>query len=111
MFFESLAYAMAPAAGQQQGNPIMLLLPWIAIFAIMYFLLIRPQQKKAKEHKSMLGNLKKSDYVLTAGGIYGRIIGVEGDVLEIEIANGVNIKINRNFVSAQSNPKDASKKD
>ncbi len=101
MLFESLAYAMgaAPQGGDAGANPLMSMLPLILMFAIFYFLLIRPQQKKAKQHKEFLAALKKGDYVLTGGGIYGRIVEVDGDVLVIEIAENLNIKVNRSFVS------------
>ncbi len=108
MLFESIAYAMAqPAAGAEQGNPVMAFLPLIIMFAIFYFLLIRPQQKKAKEHRATLAALKKGDRVLTNGGIYGRITGIEGDVLNLELGTNVEIKINRAFVSALADPSSA----
>lgn len=101
MSFTSIAHAMgaAPSGGGAGGNPIGAFLPLILMFAIFYFLLIRPQQKKAKMHREFLGGLKRGDYVLTSGGIYGRIIDVDGDVLTVEIAKDMSIKINRNFVS------------
>ena len=69
------------------------------MFGIFYFLLIRPQQKKAKQHREYLAGLKRGDYILTGGGIYGRITEVHGDKLTIDIAKDLNIEINRNFVS------------
>ncbi len=101
MLFESVAYAMgAPqGGGQGAGNPITAFLPLILMFVIFYFLLIRPQQKKAKLHKEMLGSLKKGDYILTGGGLYGRITGVNGDELQVELAPNVTIKVNRAYVS------------
>ena len=105
MLFESVAYAMAqPVAGAEQGNPIMAFLPLIIMFAIFYFLLIRPQQKKAKDHRATLAALKKGDRVLTNGGIYGRITAIDGDVLSLEIGTNVEVKINRAFVSALADP-------
>lgn len=104
MDFVSMAHAMgaAPGADGQAQNPIAAFLPLILMFAIFYFLLIRPQQKKAKLHKEMLASLRKGDYVLTGGGIYGRIQEIDGDVLTVEIADGVRIKVNRGFVSSQT---------
>lgn len=102
MFFDSIAHAMgaAPQGGGQGGsNPITAFAPLILMFVIFYFLLIRPQQKKAKEHKSMLANLKKGDYIITGGGMYGRITAVDGDILHVELAKDFNIKVNRNYVS------------
>lgn len=101
MFFSSIANAMGVVQPAEAGqpNPLGAFLPLIIMFAIFYFLLIRPQQKKAKEHKEYLSNLKKGDYILTGGGIYGRIMEVNGDVLSVEISKDMLIKINRNFVS------------
>lgn len=70
-------------------------IPLILIFVVFYFLLIRPQQKKAKEHQAFLGSLKKGDEVVTSGGIYGRITGLTDAVATLEVADGVRIKINR----------------
>lgn len=100
MFFPSLAHAMGAApGGDAGGNPITAFLPLILMFAIFYFLLIRPQQKKAKQHKEYLSALKRGDYILTGGGIYGRIMEVHGDKLTVEIAKDLSIEINRNYVS------------
>ena len=89
MFFDSVAHAIgaAPQGGEAGGNPIMGLMPLILMFVIFYFLLIRPQQKKAKQHREMLANIKKGDKVLTAGGIYGRVLEVDGDVLTVDIGH------------------------
>ena len=103
--FENVAWAMGAAgadAADGQQNPIVGFLPLIAMFAIFYFLLIRPQQKKAKQHKEMLSALKRGDYVLTAGGLYGRIIEAKDDLLTIELAENLKIKVNRNYVAGLS---------
>lgn len=113
MFFDSVAHALGTVSqGGEAGNPLMGLMPLILMFAIFYFLLIRPQQKKAKQHREMLGNLKKGDKVLTSGGIYGRILEVDGDVLTVDIGGDVKIEVNRSFVStlADRSPKEAGKK-
>ena len=101
MLFPSLAHAMgaAPSGGEAGANPITAFLPLIIMFAIFYFLLIRPQQKKAKQHREYLANLKRGDYIISGGGIYGRIMEVHGDKLTVEIAKDLNIEVNRNFVS------------
>ena len=105
MFFENLAYAMPPQAeGGAGGNPLAAFMPLILMFAIFYFLLIRPQQKKAKQHKEMLSALGKGDYVITGGGIYGRIIDVKDDVLHVEISDNTVIKVNRGFISSTAEP-------
>lgn len=105
--WESVAYAMGAApqdGGAGGGNPIAAFAPLIIMFAIFYFLLIRPQQKKAKEHRELLANLKRGDHVITGGGVYGRITATAEEVLTVEIANGVEIKVNRSYVSNVVNP-------
>ena len=67
----------------------------VIMFAIFYLLLIRPQQKRAKQHKELVENLKAGDQVVTAGGIHGTIVAVQDDVITIEIASNVRVKINR----------------
>lgn len=100
MIFEpSLAYAMGASGAEAQGNPITAFVPLIVMFAIFYFLLIRPQQKKAKQHREVLSNLKKGDRVLTAGGLYGRIHSINDDALTLEIADNVKIQANRNYIA------------
>ncbi len=87
--------AYAQAAGGAAANPIMQFLPLILIFAIMYFLMIRPQQKKAKEHKAMVEALRRGDQVITQGGVIGKVSRVkEGEnEVEVEIAEGVKVRI------------------
>lgn len=74
------------------------LIQLILVFAIFYFLLIRPQQKKMKEHEDMLASIKPKDEVVTGGGIYAKVIGTEDDKLIVEIAKGVEIKVSRSSV-------------
>jgi len=112
MLFASTAYAMGsmPGNGAQGGNPIAAFAPLILMFLIFYFLLIRPQQKKAKEHKALLSNLKKGDNVMTSGGILGRIVATSDDILTIDVGNDVHLKVNRNFVSGLADaPKETKK--
>jgi|TARA_B000000532_G_scaffold100457_1_gene80497 preprotein translocase subunit YajC len=74
-------------------------IPIILIFVIMYFLLIRPQQKKIKEHKNMVDNLRRGDQVLTQGGIIGKITKVkEGEEIEVELAKDVKVSIIRSTI-------------
>ena len=113
MLFPSLAHAMgaAPAGGDAAGgNPITAFLPLILMFAIFYFLLIRPQQKKAKQHREYLAGLKRGDFILTGGGIYGRIQEIHGDKLTVEIAKDLNIEINRGYVAGPGDAPAASAK-
>ncbi len=107
MFWENVAFAMGQQAGGAggQGNPIMAFMPLILLFVIFYFLLIRPQQKKAKQHREMLSNLKKGDYVVTGGGLYGRITGVSEDVLTLDLGNNMEVKVNRSYISAVTDKK------
>jgi len=97
--FISPAYAQAAAPGGG-GDIFMSLLPLVMVFAIFYFLLIRPQQAKMKAHRAMLENLKKGDQVVTGGGIVGKIVRVEqsDSSLVVEIAPNVQVKIVRGTV-------------
>jgi preprotein translocase subunit YajC len=92
--------AFAQAAGAGPGGAFASFVPLILIFAIMYFLLIRPQQKKAKEHKAMVEALRRGDQVLTQGGIIGKVSKVNDDgVIEVEIADGVRVKMPRHTIA------------
>ena len=81
------------------GGDLMTFLPMIAIFVVFYFLLIRPQQKRAKETKAMLSSLSKGDEVITAGGIVGKIAKLDEQYASIEIAPGTEIKVQRGAIS------------
>ena len=96
--FESIVYAMgqAPQAqGQGAPSPLVSLMPLILMFVIFYFLLIRPQQKKQKDHRHMISTLKKGDRVITSGGLYGRITGITDTVVTLEISEKVRVKVGR----------------
>jgi len=95
----NLAYAMGNQAASGQGGQIMAFLPLILLFAVFYFLLIRPQQKRAKTHKTFMENLKKGDKVVTSGGLYGTITGVTDDAVTIEIAEKVRVRILKSAVA------------
>jgi preprotein translocase subunit YajC len=102
MFFVSEAFAMAGNQGQQGSasggfEGIFMLL---AMFAIFYFLLIRPQQKRAKQHKALIDALKSGDQVVTAGGIHGKVVAVQDSVVTVEIATGVRIKLVRTSIAS-----------
>jgi preprotein translocase subunit YajC len=94
-----LAYAMGPQPGGGGGSQWMSFLPIILIFAIFYFLLIRPQQKRAKDHRTLLSTLKVGDQVLTNGGIYGRVTGHRDDVITLEISDKVRVKVSRGNIA------------
>ena len=95
----SIVYAMGAGAGQGEGGGFSAIVPLLLMFAIFYFLLIRPQQKKAKEHREMISNLKKGDRVVTSGGIHGRITSLDESTVAVEIADKVKVKILRGNIS------------
>jgi preprotein translocase subunit YajC len=96
-----VAYAMAPPGGGGGGdmNQLIGFLPIVLIFGVFYLLLIRPQQKKQKELKAMLENLKKGDAVITSGGLYGKITGLTDQVLTLEIADKVQVRVSRGAIA------------
>ena len=96
--FISPAYAQATGA-QTPGMDIMTFLPMIAIFVVFYFLLIRPQQKRAKDAKAMLSALQKGDEVITAGGIVGKIAKLDEQYASIEVSPNVEIRVQRGSIS------------
>ena len=112
----NIAYAMGTggAAGQGGAGGFASFIPLILMFVIFYFLLIRPQQKKSKEHRQMIESLKTGDRIVTSGGLHGRITGVSDTTLTVEIAEKVRVKVNRASVSAlmqTSPPPPAAKKE
>ncbi|MBF0378892.1 MAG: preprotein translocase subunit YajC [Desulfamplus sp.] len=99
----STAYAMGQAGASgaaPAGGGFTAFVPLILMFVIFYFLLIRPQQKKAKEHQNMINNLKKGDRIITSGGIHGTIVSLGDTTVSLEIAENVKIKISRGNVAA-----------
>lgn len=96
-----IAYALGQGgAAGGSGGGLSAFLPLILMFAIFYFLLIRPQQKKTKQHREMINSLKKGDRIITSGGIHGRITGASETTLTVEIAEKVRVKVNRGNVMA-----------
>lgn len=94
-----IAYAMAPGQGQGgQQSPVSFFIFIGLLFAVFYFILIRPQQKRQKEHKRLLESLKKGDKVVTTGGIHGTIVGLSDTVVTTEIADKVKVKVDRNCI-------------
>ncbi|MHA1157520.1 MAG: preprotein translocase subunit YajC [Alphaproteobacteria bacterium] len=92
--------AYAQTGGAAGGsNVIIQFLPIILIFVIMYFLILRPQRMKAKKHQEMIANLRRGDTVVTNGGVIGKVTKVEDDELQVEIAEGVKIKVARTMLS------------
>lgn len=96
-----IAMAAPPNGGQaQQGNWMSSLVPLVVIFAIFYFLMIRPQQRQQKQHREMLSALKKGDKVVTRGGILGTVFSIAENVVTVEVADNVRIKFNRDAIAA-----------
>jgi preprotein translocase subunit YajC len=93
----SPAWAQTPAAAPQGGGIESMLLI-LAMFAVLYFLMIRPQMKRAKEHKTMVEGLQKGDEVITAGGILGRITRVDDQYVTVSLAEGVEVQMQRHAV-------------
>jgi len=101
--FDQIAYAMG-APGQGGGGGFGMFVPLILLFGIFYFLLIRPQQKRQKDHKALLANLRKGDQVITAGGLYGRITGLTDTVATLEITEKVRVKVARSQITTKLLP-------
>lgn len=100
-----LDFLISPAAAQAAGagaapNPLMSLLPLIILFVVFWFLLLRPQMKKAKEHRELVAKLQKGDEVLTTGGLAGRIDDLGDSFVSIEIADRVSVKVQRGAITA-----------
>lgn len=103
-----LAFAMSGSPGGATGaggaaGAFQQFIPLALMFAIFYFLLIRPQQKKAKEHRALLESIKKGDQVITAGGVHGKVASVEDGIVGLEISTGVVIKITKSYIAAINN--------
>jgi len=75
--------------------------PLIILFVIFYFLLIRPQQKRAKEHKQMISAIQKGDQVVTTGGMHGRVDLIDEDTVSVEVAEGVKVKVSKEAISVR----------
>ena len=98
-FFISDAMAEGGAAAAGGGDPIMGLIPFILLFVIFYFFLIRPQSKRVKEHKNMLGSLSKGDEVVTNGGILGKVIEIGDEFVTVEIAANTQVKLQKQYIA------------
>ena len=95
-----VAIAFAEGGAAKGPSGIMSIAPLIVLFVIFYFLLIRPQQKKSKQHKEMLSQVAQGDNIITTGGIHGTVKKVKDDIVTLQIADNVRIKINRSSVGA-----------
>ncbi|MEK7880951.1 MAG: preprotein translocase subunit YajC [Deltaproteobacteria bacterium] len=98
----AVAYAEEAAPAATGGiSGLISFLPIVAFIFIFYFLLIRPQQKSAKQHREMLGKIEKGDTIVTRGGIYGKVASVKEDSIMVEIADNVKVKIERSAVQTR----------
>jgi preprotein translocase subunit YajC len=93
-----IAFAQS-APGVGGPSQLFSFLPLVLVFVIFYFLLIRPQQKKAKDHRDMIARLKKNDEVMTSGGIYGKVVALTEEVVTLEVAPNVRLRVHRPQVS------------
>ncbi len=100
----------APAAGEQPGL-FQLLMPWILIFGVIYFIMIRPQQKRAKSHQEMVRSLKKGDEVVTNGGLLGKVTAVKDDSVELQVAKNTTVKVVKYQIARLVPGKDKQKAD
>ncbi len=96
--------ASGPVGGPPQPSPLMSILPFIVMMGIAYFLIIRPQQKKMKEHQASVEKLKQGDEVVTQGGIFGTITSIVDRVVTLEIAKGVQIRILKSQINPIARP-------
>lgn len=90
--------ALAQAGQASQPDPWLSLLPLVFIFLIFWFLIIRPQTKRAKQHREMVGALKAGDEIVTQGGVLGRIVALDDSFLTVEVADGVRVRLQRHMV-------------
>ena len=91
--------AWAQAPGGTAPPMLVNFLPFLLVIVVIYFLMIRPQQQKAKEHQTLLENLKKNDEVITAGGLYGKVVALSDQVVTLEIAPNVRVRVSRPQIS------------
>lgn len=102
VMLESIAYAMAQSPqsqGQEAPSPFIGIMPFILMFVIFYFLLIRPQQKKQKGHEKMLSELKKNDEVITTGGIHGTIVNVKDKTFILRVDDNVKVEVSKSAIA------------
>jgi preprotein translocase subunit YajC len=95
--FISTAYAQAAGGGDMQSS-LMSMLPLVLMFVVLYFVMIRPQMKKQKEHRAMIDALAKGDEVATAGGLLGKVTRIGESNIALEIANGIEVQLQRSAV-------------
>ncbi|MDZ7262093.1 MAG: preprotein translocase subunit YajC [candidate division KSB1 bacterium] len=101
MIVAMMIWGLGTQPGKEGGNPAIVWLTFLAIFLIMYLLIFRPQAKRQKQHRLMIESLNKGDKIITAGGIYGVVMGVKEkeNILIVKIAENVKIELNRSSVA------------
>ena len=100
----NILFSQQPVAAPSLMNSIASFLPMILIFLVFYFLIIRPQSKQKKEHNQLLKSISSGDKILTRGGIYGKVLKVQGkedEKLQVEISQGVTIVIDRSYIASK----------
>jgi preprotein translocase subunit YajC len=97
--FASPAYASAGAATSGAAFTLVGLLPWVAILAIFYLLMIRPQQVRMKKHQAMIAGVKRNDVAITGGGLIGKVTKVDENEVEMEVASGVRVKVVKSMLT------------
>ncbi|MEZ5606556.1 MAG: preprotein translocase subunit YajC [Burkholderiaceae bacterium] len=98
MFISNAFAQAAPAAGGDMSSSLMSMLPLVLMFVVLYFIMIRPQMKKQKEHRAMIDALAKGDEVVTAGGLLGRVTALGEGNLTVQVAPGVEVQMQRSAV-------------
>ena len=101
---------MPPGSEGGGGSQIAAFAPFILIFVIFYLLILRPQQKQSRQRQEMLKGIKRGDDVVTSGGLYGKVLNIVGDVITLEIAKGVSVRVSRSGISGLASPGDEDSK-
>ena len=102
--FVSIANAAAASPDAGGGSMLAAFMPIVLMFAVFYFLLIRPQQKRSKQHQQMLKALQKGDHVLTTGGLLGRVVEIENDIMTLDLGD-TTVRVPRGYISGTYDPK------
>lgn len=91
--------AMAQAGAGGAPPAFLSFLPLVLVFGVFYFLLIRPQQQKARQHQDVLAALKRNDEIVTGGGLFGKVVAIAGDIVTVEVAPKVHVRVSRPTIS------------
>ena len=98
--FITPGFAQTPSFFGGDGGGLSMMIPFVLVFVIMYFLMIRPQQKRQKQHQEMVKNVRRGDTVITSGGLVGKVTKVvDDDMIEVEVADGVRIRQMRSMIA------------